>query len=106
MHLWEPREAYVVPSVHPTRASSCLGDACVAAVSGAWVGWLCARYLLLSTLRHLNVVMVDPSAIGRSGHCQLEHAGDTRVAPRLGRLHLFGKRCARRRGHVLPWTHV
>src|SRR3954465_3761835 len=106
MHLWEPRDACVVPPVHPTRAFLCLGDACVAAVLDAWVDWLCARHLLLSTLEHLNAVMVNQSAIGRPGHRQLEHAGDTRAVPKPERVHLFGQRCARRRGHVLPWTRA
>src|SRR5438270_9497276 len=81
VHLWEPRDACVVPSVHPTRASLCLGDAFVAAVSGAWVGWLCARDLLLNTLEHLNIAIADQSVTGKPGHHLLEHAEDTRVVP-------------------------
>src|SRR3954464_2079426 len=83
VHLWEPGDACVVPSVHPTRASLYLGDACVAGVLVAWTGWSRARYPLLSTLRHLDVVIVDQSVIGRPSHHQVKHAGDTRVVPRL-----------------------
>src|SRR5436305_286893 len=82
VHLREPRDACVVLSVHPTRASLRLGDACVAAVSGAWVGWLCARGLLLNTLEHLNVAIADQSVTGKPGHHQLGHAEDTRMVPR------------------------
>ena len=101
VHLWGPRDACVVLSVHSTRASLCCEDGCVATVSGAWVGWLCASHPLSSTLRRLDVAMADQSVLWRPGHHQLEHAGDTRVVPKLERVHLFGKRCVRRRGHVL-----
>src|SRR3954470_20207244 len=104
VHLWELRDACVVPSMHPTGASLCLWDACVVAALCAWVGCLRARYLLLNTLRPLNVAIADQSVTGRSGHHQVKHTGDTRVVPKLGRVHLFGKRCACRRGHVLQWA--
>src|SRR3954469_26053054 len=104
VHLWEPEDARAVTCVRPARASLCLRDACVASVLGAWVHWLCARHHLLSTFEHLNAVMVDPSAIGRPGHHQLEHACDTRAWQGLGRVHLLWKRCVRRRGHVFPWA--
>src|SRR5436189_2727831 len=90
--------------VCPARASLWLRDACTEAVAYAWVDCMCARRLHSSTLEHLNAVMVDQSATGELVHLQLGHAGDTRALLRLGRVHLFGVRCARRRGYVLPWA--
>src|SRR5436190_4931913 len=101
-HLWDPRDACAEPYVHPARASLWLRDACAEAVACAWVDCMCAKHLHSSTLEHLNAVMVDQSAIGKPVHLQLGHAGDTCAGPRLGRVHLFGMRCVRRRGDVLP----
>src|SRR3954466_8157257 len=62
---------------------------------------MCTKRPHSRTFRHLNAVMVGQSVIGEPVHLQLGHAGDTRAVPRLGRVHLFGVRCARRHGHVL-----
>src|SRR3954470_8315147 len=93
VHLWEPKDACAASCVHPARASLSLRDACAAAVAWAWVHCMCARRLHSSTLEHLNVVMVDQSAVGKPVHLQLGHASDTSAWPRLGRVHLFGQRC-------------
>src|SRR3954463_13400108 len=80
VHLWWPRDACAEPCVRPVRATLGLRDARAKAVACAWVDCLCARPLLLSTLGHLDAVVVDQSAIGKPVHLQSRHACDCRLS--------------------------